>query len=123
MPKSRSSSTYLARRRWTETEARQALVALARSGLPLTAFAIQEGLSPQRLSRWRSRLGPTSTPMFEEIPKIEIASAIDLRVGARSAPEAFEIVLSSGCMVRVPASFDAAALGRLLTVLEEVGAC
>lgn len=123
MPKSRprSSSAYLARRRWTEKEASEALAALGRSGLPLTTFAIQEGLSPQRLSRWRSRLGPA--PMFEEIPQSEIASAIHADAGARSAPGPFEIVMSSGRVVRVPASFDAAALVRLLAVVEEVRAC
>lgn len=125
MPKSRpqSSSAYLARRRWTEEEASQALAALDRSGLPLATFAIQEGLSPQRLSRWRNRLGPTAAPMFEEIPTNEIASAVGGDAGARSAPEPFEIVLSSGRIVRVPTSFDAAALGRLLAVVDEARAC
>ena len=125
MPKSRSrsSSAYLARRRWTEKEARQALAALGRSGLPLTTFAIQEGLSPQRLSRWRSKLGQASAPLFEEIPNSEIVSAVHVDAEARSAPEPFEIVLSSGRVIRVPAAFDAAALGRLLAVVEEVRAC
>lgn len=125
MPKSRSrsSATYLARRRWTEKEARQALAALGRSGLLLTTFAIQEGLSPQRLSRWRSRLGPASTPMFEEISQSEIASAVDGDAGARSAPEPFEVVLSSGRVVRVPTSFDATALGCLLAVVDQMAVC
>lgn len=125
MPKSRprSSSAYLVRRRWTEEEASQALAALGRSGLPLTTFAIREGLSPQRLSRWRSRLGPGSAPTFEEVPTSKIASAVDDDAEARSGPEPFEVVLSSGRIVRVPASFDAAALGRLLAVVDQVRAC
>jgi hypothetical protein len=35
----------------------------------------------------------------------------------------FEIVLASGDVVRVPTSFDDAALGRLLEVLAQVRAC
>ncbi len=37
--------------------------------------------------------------------------------------EWFEIVLPSGCVVRVPESFDASVLRRLLLVVVEVGAC
>jgi hypothetical protein len=37
--------------------------------------------------------------------------------------ERFEIVLPSGCVVRVPESFDASALRRLLSVMAEVRAC
>jgi hypothetical protein len=49
-------------------------------------------------------------------------------VGARSASVPadaayFEIVLRSGTVVRVPASFDAEALARLLAVVERSGAC
>lgn len=127
MPKhrARSRTSYLTRRRWTAKEAREALSALDRSGLHLTAFAIREGLSPLRLSRWRRRLGPVpaSAPTFEEIPKSEIASAIDGDVAPPLVKEPFEIVLSSGRVVRVPTSFDAPALRRLLAVVEEVGAC
>jgi hypothetical protein len=35
--------------------------------------------------------------------------------------EGFEVVLVSGMLVRVPATFDGAALGRLLAVLQSAG--
>jgi hypothetical protein len=35
----------------------------------------------------------------------------------------FEVVLQSGRIVRVPESFDAGALGRLLAVVEEGAVC
>ena len=40
-----------------------------------------------------------------------------------TADAPFEVVLPSGVVVRVPASFDAAALERLLEVLAQARAC
>lgn len=42
---------------WTEEEARRVLGARARSGLSVRTFAKREGLRPQRLHWWSSRLG------------------------------------------------------------------
>ena len=42
---------------------------------------------------------------------------------AKETPGRFEIVLASGRIVRVPESFDAGALRRLLAVVEEGRAC
>jgi hypothetical protein len=120
MQKSRPrSSTYLACRRWTSEEAGQALAALDQSGLELTAFAIREGLDPQRLSRWRRRLA-ASPPVFEEVLASEVIAA-DAAIHKRQ--ERFEIVLVSGRVVRVPESFDAGALRRILAVVDEGRPC
>lgn len=121
--RAQGSSIYLTRRRWTEDDAREALAALARSGLSLSAFAVREGLDRQRLDRWRRRLGAAVAPAFEEVPLQEVGAAItgDARAGAQH--ERFEIVLASGRVVRVPESFDVSALRRLLVVVDEVSAC
>jgi transposase-like protein len=117
-PRSRSSA-YLSCVRWTPEEAAQALAAWKQSGLELTAFALREGLDPQRLSRWRRRLAAAS-PVFEEVIPGE-------GIVADTAPpaqrERFEVVLVSGRVVRVPESFDADALRRLLVLVDEVGPC
>lgn len=117
-PRTRSSA-YLACRRWSPEEAGQALAALEQSGLELTAFAIREGLDPQRLSRWRRRLA-ASPPVFEEVTVREVIAA---DTAPREEGERFEIVLASGRVVRVPESFDAGALRRLLAIVEEVRSC
>ncbi len=122
-PRARRPLTYFTRRRWTEDEARQVLVAWEESGLELTAFAIGEGLDPQRLTRWRRRLAATSSPTFEEIVPHVITAPIESDATAGVARERFEIVLPSGRVVRVPESFDASALRRLLLVVEEVRGC
>jgi hypothetical protein len=122
-PRVPSSFPYLSCRRWTRKEARQALAALEKSGQTLTAFAIASGLDPQRLVRWRRILSAIPAPRFEEILPSVVAAASASDLVARGTPGRFEIVLASGRIVRVPESFDAGALLRLLSVVEEGRAC
>jgi transposase-like protein len=121
-PGARSSSTYLTRRRWTEDDAREALADLEDSGLTPAAFAKQRGLDRQRLLRWRRVLGaPANALSFAEVPRHELVGTLAGRPEAHGG--VFEIVLSVGQIVRVPPTFDASALRRLLAVLAEVDAC
>jgi transposase-like protein len=123
-PRAQSPSSYLTHRRWTEEEARQALDDLHRSGLGIVAFAIREGLTPQRLGRWRRRLEVgAAAPAFEEVASRVTGAVTGGGVAVAVERERFEIVLPSGCVVRVPESFDASALRRLLSVMAEVRAC
>ena len=105
------------RLRWTEQDARNALAALDRSGKTVSVFAAEHGLDPQRLYSWRRRLGEAERTTFQELI-VRPAARISFTDG--DAP--FEVVLPSGVVVRVPASFNSAALERLLEVLR-VGAC
>jgi transposase-like protein len=117
MPVRRAVSVF-DRPRWSEDEAREALTALARSGQSVGAFAADHDLDPQRLYCWRRRLGACAVATtFEEL-------VIEGRP-TRGAVDAsrFEIVLRSGTIVRVPASFDAEALASLLTVVTQSAAC
>jgi transposase-like protein len=98
--------------RWTKQDARAALAALGRSGKPVSVFAAEHGLDPQRLYAWRRRLGEAERTTFEELI---VRPATSISIAATDA--SFEIVLRSGVVVRVPQSFDAAALERLLVVL------
>jgi transposase-like protein len=111
-PRAQSPSTYLTHRRWTEEEARQALAAFDRSGLGIVAFAIREGLDPQRVARWRRRLAAAT---FEEVAPSVTSAVTGGGVAVQVERERFEIVLPSGCVVRVPESFEASALRRLLS--------
>jgi transposase-like protein len=123
--RSRGEAPYLHRRRWSDEDARAALADLEASGMGLTAFAIDVGLDAQRLTRWRRRLAaPEPTPVFEEVPfpAPAPAPAIEVMTGAEQR-DSFEIVLVSGRVVRVPATFDASALGRLLAVVDGERSC
>jgi hypothetical protein len=119
----RKFSTYLTCRRWTAEEAGQALVAWEDSGLELTAFAIGAGLDPQRLTRWRRRLATTGSPTFEEVLPCVALAAVERDALHGVERERFEVVLPSGRVVRVPESFDAGALRRLLAVVDEARTC
>jgi transposase-like protein len=113
------TSSPFDRRRWTEQDARFVLEALERSGKPLRVFAEEHGLDPQRLYVWRRRVAGGDHTTFRELI-VRPATATSAR-DADGAP--FEIVLASGVAVRVPPSFDAAALARLLEVLTQARAC
>ena len=52
-----------------------------------------------------------------------ITATLESDTAAGVARERFEIVLPSGRVVRVPESFDASALRRLLVVVDEARAC
>jgi transposase-like protein len=115
---SRELAAIVGGRRWTAEQAGSVLDAASRSGLSLGAFAARHELDPQRLYRWRRQLVEAARSQdavsFEEI---RVAPA------AGSGPDEddrMEVTLPSGHLVRVGASFDEAALRRLLTVLDEM---
>jgi len=97
--------------RWTEGEAREMLAALERSGETVAAFAAARGLDPQRIYYWRRRVAGGDPITFRELVVRPSLSA------RQEGP--FEIVLGKCPVVRVPTSFDAKALGRLLEVLQD----
>lgn len=97
------SRSVLARRRWSEEDARKAIAALEESRQPVSTFAARHGLDPQRLYLWRRRLRQ-EPPSF-----IEVKPASERRV---------EIELRCGRVLRVPEHFDATSLRDMLDVLE-----
>jgi hypothetical protein len=118
MPSSPDRSPF-DRPRWSERDAREVLAALDRSGKPVSVFATEHGLDPQRVYLWRRRLGGAERTTFQEV----IVRPGVRRASTEGGGTAFEIVLVSGDSVRVPASFDGDALARLLEVLAQVRAC
>jgi hypothetical protein len=82
-------------------------------------FAAEHGLDPQRVYLWRRRLGGAELTTFQELVVRPAAG----RTASHADGTGFEIVLGSGDVVRVPASFDGAALARFLEVIAQVRAC
>ena len=106
MPKPRQA----VRSRWTDSHARAVLAAQTESGLSIKAFAVREGLDPQRLYTWKSRLkSAPALPTFVEV--------------RRHSPEYVEIVLRSGRVLRVLESIDGSALRRFVVALEQESPC
>jgi len=118
MPTSRFDS-LISRPRWTREDAREVIAALERSGQSVSIFAADHGIDPQRVYLWRRRLGEAERTTFREIVVRQPAA----HFGAVPQDAPFEIVLVSGNVVRVPPSFDAAALARLLDVMVQARSC
>lgn len=95
------------------------------SGLTAKEFATEIGVNAGTLTHWRYRLAAEtrgSAPHTAGTSKgalsfIEVKTSAGAAEPASHAPPAFEIVLASGAVVRVPAHFDAATLRRLLDVM------
>lgn len=86
------------------------LAAQRDSGLSIKAFAVREGLDPQRLYTWNSRLKDApAQPTFVEV--------------GRHGTEYVEIVLRSGRVLRVVESIDGSVLRRLVAALEQESSC
>jgi hypothetical protein len=96
---------------------------LERSGLSIRTFAAREGLKPGSLSFWKWKLAQEGRN--ERTGATPVAPLQFVELTTREAPKpaptcaGFEVVLSSGRMVRVAGGFDAAELARLVGVLEE----
>jgi hypothetical protein len=91
------------------------------SNLTAAEFASELGINPRTLTYWKWRLGRDSRaamiPLHKDQPAIP-APVVFAQVAAsipehRAQSEPFEVVLD-GLVVRVPVSFDEAALRRLL---------
>jgi len=88
-----------------------------RSGQTAATFAAAHGFSARSLLWWSSTLRrdvPDGKPVAFA-PLVAVASP----TRAAAAPSAFELVLRSGLVVRVPEGFDPRRLHALLDVLEE----
>jgi len=91
-----STGARFTTRRWSESEAREVLASLERSGQTMAAFAAEHGLDVQRLYYWRRRVAEGDGITFRELV---------VRPSQRVAPDApFEIMLGSGVVVREEAA-------------------
>ncbi len=98
------------RAEWTK------LVAEWQAGdLSLKAFARREEIAPTTLSWWSCRLRREARERAGLVP-------VDVVADAPAVAGEFRLEVAGGRTVHVPASFDAAALRRLVSVLED-GAC
>ena len=113
----RTTQSARSRSRWTISMARDVINAQVDSGLSVPAFAQREGLDVNRLYRWRGRLAG----MKATVPQPPGPGFVEVRSApAASCPSApIEVVLHGGRVVRVPKSFDADTLRRVVEALEQ----
>jgi hypothetical protein len=100
------------------------------SGLTAAEYAAEIGVKSHTLSWWKWRLAsageghPVARPSRRRTSRHRAKTAAVspltfVEMTARSTAEALEVVLPTSIRIRVPPDFDAAALGRLLGVLEQ----
>ena len=86
------------------------------SGQSLSAFAAQHGLSRSGLYFWRQQVRAQPAPAANASTALAF-----VRLEAEATPPtgaSLEVVLQNGRVIRVPAAFDAAALAKLLAVVD-----
>lgn len=104
------------------------------SGLTSAEFAVELGINPRTLTYWKWVLGKEARGEKREWPSrkssgrarrpptrgVESKTALPEFVEVHAAPRdaRFELEVGAGRRIRVPASFDATELRRLLDVLE-----
>lgn len=119
-------------------EMRALLEECERSGLTLTEFGRRRGIALTTLSWWRHRLRAGERGAVKRGSRRRLGSAavqgarprafVEVKLGGTDRLEApgsasVEVVVRSGEIVRVATGFDAATLGRVLSVLEERRSC
>lgn len=107
--------------RWSEAEARLVLDALASSHLSLAQFAREHAIDPQRLYAWRRRIAPTP-PRPQRDPEpiafVRLGDAVATPTAAR-----YEIVLTTGELLRIEGDVHAPSLAAILGVLRAERTC
>jgi hypothetical protein len=95
------------RQRW-----QQRLQRIQRSGLTVTAFCAREGVSTASFYTWRRRLQREPDPPVTDKPRI-----VPVRLVAPATAPLVELLLPSGCVLRLPPECDLAWLRQLLPML------
>jgi transposase-like protein len=98
-----------------EQEWRRWIARWQTSGLSVAAFCARHELATASFYTWRRTLRRRDAAPAAFVP---------VRLVADSAPAgALEVVLTDGCIVRIPPGFDATTLRQLLAVLREGPPC
>jgi transposase len=93
--------------RWQER-----LQRFCRSGLTVPAFCDREGISTASFYAWRRRLQHDSPPPAADAPRL-----VPVRLVTPPASAPVELLLPSGCVLRLSPDCDLAWLRQLLPVL------
>lgn len=97
-----------------ENEWRRQLARWRRSGLDGRTWCRRHGIDENLFYHWVREIRLRD----ERRPPSPAARFLPLKLSTPVVAGTFEVVLARGRIVRVPAEFDAAALARLLAVLE-----
>ena len=112
------------RRRWSWTDKQQIVDETLMPGASISAVARRYGLHPSQVFAWRKAVRASQIAASAGSRSFDRAFAPVVVSGSRLSPFGvvdcgrMEIVLLSGCRIVVDVSVDAAALDRVINVLE-----
>jgi transposase len=111
------------RRRWSEVERRTILAEADQDGITVSAVARRHGLSPSLLFRWRrefkqSKKREAREPAFVPLALPAPSTTAPATASSCSPGDKIEIILDGGRRIIVGKDVDAAALRRIVEVLE-----
>lgn len=101
---------------------RQVLRRWQQSGLTAQTFCEKNSISQASLYAWRRILAARDTAAVR-FAQVRVMADESTSPGPTPLPGALELVLGNGRVLRIGAGFDAAALRRLLPLLEEDTPC
>lgn len=113
--------------KWTARDAATIVETWRRSGSPLAAFARAMGVGEQRIRNWRdsknkSRIdGPPSLVPVKVTGPMRVGPSDAVLSVPRTDAGRMKIELSRGRSIGVGVDFDAGAVARLVTTLEQLG--
>ena len=107
--------------KWTPEEAATIVDAWRASGAPLAGFARAMKVGAQRIRNWRDGWNPGAARTPQLLP-VKVTGLVRRPVAAAVVQGGrMEIGLGGGRCVRVGTDFDASAVARLVTTLEQLG--
>jgi transposase len=110
------------RRRWSDDEKLRIVIESLQASRAISSTARRHGISRSLLMTWRRSFGPMpiSSPQSEQsgLARVILAAEVEPAVAATPPSGQMVIVIGRDRRVIVDASVDAAALARVLQVLE-----
>lgn len=88
------------------------------SGLSADEFAAEIGVNAGTLRQWKYTLNRMARGSTRRKPVVDSASFVEVQNTLAASESTFQLELGSDRRLHIPANFDTAALGRLLSLLE-----
>lgn len=113
------------RRRWSERERREIVLASLASGVSIARVARDYGVNANLLWNWRRKFRQTGaalsvTPACAPVAFVPIAAVVDAAAAPSRSDGAMELTLPGGARIRVDTTVDQQALIRVLCAFQAV---
>jgi transposase len=88
------------------------------SGLSADEFAAEIGVNAGTLRQWKYTMNRMARGSARRKPALDASSFVEVQSAATASESTFQLELGPDRRLHIPSNFDAAALGRLLSLLE-----